>query len=74
MTAFGADHEADGLQVWVGQGAVRLDATEGSADTIALLLERCRLGTPLTVRRRHSAAAGLSPINYKTAALNRETA
>ena len=25
-------------------------------------------------RRRHSAAAGLSPINYETAALNREAA
>jgi streptomycin 6-kinase len=44
-----AEHEADGLRAWAGQGAVRLHATERSADTIALLLERCRPGTPLSV-------------------------
>jgi streptomycin 6-kinase len=45
-----AEHEADGLRAWAGQGAVGLHAAEGMADTIALLLERCRPGTPLTVR------------------------
>lgn len=44
-----AEHEADGLRAWAGHGAVRLDAVERSADTIALLLERCRPGTPLSV-------------------------
>ena len=42
-----ARHEADGLRAWRGHGAVRLHAVEESADTIALLLERCRPGTPL---------------------------
>ena len=42
------EHEADALRVWAGHGAVRLRAAEESADTIALLLERCRPGTPLT--------------------------
>ncbi len=41
-------HEGEGLRVWAGNGAVRLHALEESADTIALLLERCRPGTPLT--------------------------
>ena len=45
-----AEHEADGLQAWAGHGAVRLHAAERTADTIALLLERCRPGTPLAVR------------------------
>ena len=43
-----AEHEADGLQAWAGHGAVRLYGIERAADTIALLLERCRPGTPLT--------------------------
>lgn len=43
-----AEHEADGLRVWGGNGAVHLhDVRELDADTIALLLERCRPGTPL---------------------------
>jgi streptomycin 6-kinase len=41
------EHEADALRVWAGRGAVRLRAADGSADTLALLLERCRPGTPL---------------------------
>jgi streptomycin 6-kinase len=45
-----AEHEADGLRAWAGLGAVRLHAAERTADTIVLLLERCRPGTPLTVR------------------------
>jgi streptomycin 6-kinase len=45
-----AEHEADGLRVWAGYGAVRLHTAERTPDTIALLLERCRPGTPLAVR------------------------
>jgi streptomycin 6-kinase len=45
-----AAHEAAGLRVWAGNGAVRLYAANDSADTIALLLERCRPGTPLSAR------------------------
>jgi streptomycin 6-kinase len=41
------EHEADALRAWAGQGAVRLMAADESADTLALLLERCRPGTPL---------------------------
>ena len=43
-------HEADGLRAWAGNGAVRLYAAEDLAGTTALLLERCRPGTPVTVR------------------------
>ncbi|HLM05692.1 MAG TPA: aminoglycoside phosphotransferase family protein [Blastococcus sp.] len=42
-----AEHEADGLRAWAGHGAVRLCAAESTGDTSALLLERCRPGTPL---------------------------
>jgi streptomycin 6-kinase len=45
-----AAHEAQGLRVWAGRGAVRLHAAEESDDTIALLLERCRPGIPLAAR------------------------
>ena len=45
-----AEHEAEGLSVWGAHGAVRLHAAELTADTIALLLERCRPGTPLAMR------------------------
>jgi len=41
------EHEADALRVWAGHGAVRLEASDESADTLALLLERCRPGRPL---------------------------
>jgi streptomycin 6-kinase len=43
-----AEHEAAGLRFWNGDGAVRLLAEHRSADTIALLLERCEPGTPLS--------------------------
>jgi streptomycin 6-kinase len=43
-----AMHEADGLAVWAGNGTVRLHAVEHFTETTALLLERCRPGTPLT--------------------------
>lgn len=44
-----AEHEADGLHAWAGVGAVRLYAAERTRDTIVLLVERCRPGTPLAV-------------------------
>src|SRR3954449_4451216 len=40
-------HEAEGLRAWAGHGAVRLHAAEEFPDTVGLLLERCRPGTPL---------------------------
>ena len=45
-----AEHEADGLRVWDGQGAVRLHAADATNDTVVLLLERCVPGTPLAGR------------------------
>ncbi len=42
-----AAHEADGLRVWDGDGAVRLHEAETFDHTCALLLERCTPGTPL---------------------------
>jgi streptomycin 6-kinase len=40
-------HEAEGLRAWNGRGAVRVYASEELDDTVGLLLERCRPGTPL---------------------------
>ena len=45
-----ADHEADALRQWDGEGAVRLHESEEGDDTIVLLLERCVPGNPLTGR------------------------
>lgn len=46
-----AEHEAEALRVWAGNGAVRLHEAEViDAQTTALLLERCRPGTPLSLR------------------------
>jgi streptomycin 6-kinase len=42
-----ADHEAAGLELWDGDGAVRLLAVHGTDDTYAYLLERCVPGTSL---------------------------
>ena len=42
-----AIHEADALDVWDGQGAVRLHAVEEFDDTIALLIEQCVPGNAL---------------------------
>ena len=42
-----AEHEADGLRHWNGQGAVRCFATRSLKDTTALLLERCVPGAQL---------------------------
>jgi streptomycin 6-kinase len=46
-----AEHEADGLRAGNGRGAVRVHAAEVlDDDTVALLVERCRPGSPLSVR------------------------
>jgi streptomycin 6-kinase len=42
-----AEHEADALRVWDGNGAVRCFAYRSFDDTAALLLERCTPGTLL---------------------------
>ena len=43
-----AAHEADGLRLWAGEGAVRLhDVLDLGDETTALLLERCRPGRAL---------------------------
>jgi streptomycin 6-kinase len=42
-----AEHEAEALRVWDGDGAVRCLAAETWNDTSALLLERCLPGIPL---------------------------
>jgi streptomycin 6-kinase len=42
-----AEHEADALRLWDGDGAVRCLAAEVYEHTSALLLERCVPGTPL---------------------------
>jgi streptomycin 6-kinase len=42
-----ADHEADALALWDGDGAVRCLATRAFDDTTALLLERCEPGIQL---------------------------
>ena len=42
-----AEHEAEGLRAWNGRGAVVLHAAARLPGTVALLLERCRPGTPL---------------------------
>lgn len=39
--------EAAGLQAWKGNGAVRLHAARATPSTLALVVERCRPGTPL---------------------------
>jgi streptomycin 6-kinase len=44
---FEAEHEADGLRLWDGDGAVRCLASRTFEDTIALLLERCEPGVQL---------------------------
>ncbi len=45
------EHEADGLRAWADAGAVAVHATWRDATTSALLLERCRPGTPLGALR-----------------------
>ena len=43
-----AEHEPDGLRLWDGEGAVRLHDAARLDNTVALLLERCVPGVPLT--------------------------
>jgi streptomycin 6-kinase len=45
-----AEHEAEALRAWCGNGAVVLHASELLAGTSALLLERCRPGSTLASR------------------------
>jgi streptomycin 6-kinase len=42
-----AIHEADGLRMWAGAGAIRLYQANELAEATVLLLERCRPGTQL---------------------------
>ena len=42
-----AEHEAEGLRAWDGDGAVVVHASEVVGDSVALLLERCSPGTSL---------------------------
>jgi streptomycin 6-kinase len=42
-----AEQEAEGLRAWQGRGAVGVHAAARLPGTVALLLERCRPGTPL---------------------------
>src|SRR5262249_11928655 len=42
-----AEHEADGLRFWAGDGTVRLHDVASFGATTALLLERCTPGTML---------------------------
>jgi streptomycin 6-kinase len=42
-----ADHEAEGLRAWDGNGAIRCLRSATRADSTVLLLERCRPGRPL---------------------------
>ncbi|GAB3285681.1 streptomycin 6-kinase [Kineosporia babensis] len=46
-----ADDEAAGLATWSGHGAVRVHASEQTAVSSVLLLERCTPGTPLAEAR-----------------------
>ncbi|GAA1220432.1 aminoglycoside phosphotransferase family protein [Pseudonocardia alaniniphila] len=45
------EHEAAGLRVWAGRGAVHLHDVHVDSTTIALLLERCRPGGALEFAR-----------------------
>jgi len=46
-----ADHEADGLRAWGGQGTVLLHDSCRVGRSTALLMERCDPGTPLSANR-----------------------
>jgi streptomycin 6-kinase len=45
-----AEHEAEGLRAWAGDGAVQLHAANAFDGAVALLIERCVPGTPLSCR------------------------
>ncbi len=48
-----SEHEADALEVWNGDGAVRLLARDD--DRFAMLIERCEPGTPLATAGAEAA-------------------
>lgn len=58
-----AEHEADALRFWNGEGAVRCFSTRSLNDTTALLLERCmpgaQLGEALPEPEQDAVIAGL---------------
>jgi streptomycin 6-kinase len=57
-----AEHEADGLQVWAGNGAVKLHHSAELRDTIVLLVEECLPGSALSEEletRQDEVIAGL---------------
>ncbi len=63
-----SEHEADALAVWDGDGAVLL--LERDDERAALLIERCRPGTPLAAERDRAldVLVGLLPRLWKDAA------
>ena len=57
-----ADHELEGLEVWSGDGTVALLAGERLRGSVALLLERCLPGNPLSeapMEKQDEVIAGL---------------
>jgi streptomycin 6-kinase len=63
-----SEHEADALELWDGEGAVRLLARDD--ERLALLLERCEPGTYLSERAQDEALdvlIGLLPRLWKPA-------
>ena len=62
-----AAHEAEGLRAWAGHGAVRLHAYEQlDSDTVGLLLEACRPGTPLASRPEEEQDVVISNLLRRT--------
>jgi streptomycin 6-kinase len=45
-----AEHEADGLREWDGDGTVRLYENDAVGDSLCMLIERCTPGTTLATR------------------------
>ncbi|MFL5977840.1 MAG: aminoglycoside phosphotransferase family protein [Gaiellaceae bacterium] len=69
-----SEHEAEALQVWDGEGAVRL--LDHEPEEHALLLERCVPGTPLSAAGAEAALdvfVGLLPRLWKPAAASFRT-
>ncbi|MDE3133198.1 MAG: hypothetical protein KGL15_03945 [Acidobacteriota bacterium] len=57
-----AEHEADALRFWNGEGAVRCFATRSLEDTTALLLERCAPGHQLSLVPEPEQDAIIAPL------------